>query len=1020
MAGKQRFLSNKDNVIRAATLVASAIRTATGTARPVPLDREGSGVVRLTGAYTGSVEATFDIEITDSGLGATPQASEPAFVGAGDGAMTAVTVDVSTAAQDFTVTLREAAADERDAEGNADGLRVIASEDVGEDGNGTFLRVDRSPLVFVDSGRIVPELKPAGTIETSGPAWDFGGLPLLSNGRLNADTPAVRFGDDPQVYRQYSIQRNGFTVYRFLPALAREIRVGARVWRCSSGHRKVTVTVGQPTDRFAVVTTPALAGNIRALATDGALGFVGVSDGGEIAFSVDGGVTWDPATSESFSGANNAVCYVEAADRFVAGGASGAMAYSTDGGDNWTSVTSGFGADAIYGLAAGGGKVIAVGVSGKISKSTDNGSTWTLQSSNALSDEDILCVAFLLDHFVAASVDGVTAYSDTTGATWTNFASSPISAGTDGNALAFDADRRRLVLGASSGEVFYSDDLGESWTEATTPHIGDVIKAVTAACGIFAVIDDTGRISTSRDMTTWSAITNAPLDEGTAIVGCADGTFVAADNDEFARAQLAYVHSPIRTRFDFLYSLYVAGFAVSSDTRAAGDMRPGAQATLEFQPITGSFAPYVDRSAASMLELEDLAIGEGAASQEIKIVCTDDTTPGSEEWEITIGTESFTAITAAAYHDATLSFTIPAKSGGGAYAEGDSYTITVLSGAPVVLSGGADAIADNTWSVAGSVSGALADYTQAPTPGTYNDEVGFVIAHGDVPHQVGDQFAFSVEGGKFRWRKDAGSWSAEADIGSAPVSLSDGLSAVFSRGEQPSFADDDIHSFIVRQPYSLDNLRQPNPERFEWPSGSCTVTADLGSAQTIDTLVIGRHTIPEAATITVEGSTNNFSTVAWTETLTWREGLIIKLISTRSQRYIRLTVNQASAIGWWAALPASSVTPSIDPMVLRRVRRKRKGPKTSTFVGRGTAADIVYPGFLSADDGDELEAIINWSDENGDEPFGFVVNVDQPEDAFLVVPDADAFEIVDLYEYQSEDRDARSLSARIPLAAVIE
>lgn len=1019
--GKQRYLSNKDNVLREADLSVSVVATATDTSRLVPGDRAGSGVVALSGAYTGAVEATFEIEITDEGVGAAPQASAPAFAGAGSGSMTGVSIDAATDPQDFTVTLREAAMAERDAQGQVGGLAISARADEGEDGNGTQVRVDHAALVFVDSGRLVPEQKVAGTIETSGPAWDFGAMPLTADGNLNPATARIRFGDDPQVYRQYSVQRNGFTVFRFSPALVREIRADAKVWRYVSGARKVTITVGQPTDRFAVVTTPALAGNIRALANDGDLKWVGVSDGGQIAFSDDGGETWAVASSEPFSGAINAVCYVPAVDRFVAGGASGAMAYSNDGGDTWTSVTSGFGSDAIYGLAAGDGKVIAVGVSGKISRSTDNGATWTLQSSSALSDKDILCVAFVLDHFIAGAKDGVLGYSDADGAVWTNFASSPISSGVDVTAIAFDAGRRRLLLGASSGEVDYSDDLGATWTEADTPHLGDAVVGIAQACGIFAVIDDTGRISISGDMLTWSAITTAPLDEGTAIAGSAAGVFVAADNDEFARAVLARTIEDVLTQYDFLYGVYAQSDLLAALLHPVSDERPGGQAALEFQPSTGSIAWRVEPSRGDMASLLSLAVADEAVTQEVEIVCVDDSTPGSEEWEVRTALGIGTAVTGETYHDSTLSFEIPA----GTYAEGEQYLVQVLAGAQVVLAGGADAIADNTWSVEGSLSGPLPDYAQAPTPVAYDDEVNFTIEHGDVAFKVGDRFTFSAEGGKFRWRKGSGSWSSEADITSAPVALSDGLSAVFTRAVPPSFVEDDVYEFIVRQPYGVPNLRRPSPEQFKWTSGAVAVVADLGGATTIDLVVLARHSIPSDAVVTVSGSNDNFATTLWSETLTWRSGVMAHNLSVpRTQYHLKLTVDQPAAIGWWAAFEPDTgrITPDADRIVLKRRYVMRHGPLTGGFVGKGYGGEITYQGFISQADADELLAIMDWAKEHGSEPVGLLPHVEHVEDAALVQFDqSDEFEIEDLYQYQSDQRTDRNFSApTIKLAAVLE
>lgn len=1016
---KQRFLSNKDSVIREAALTASATATASGTARPIPLDRVGSGVVQLTGAYSGSATAQFDIKISDGSLGATPQASAPILAGPGNGEMADLSVDAGTDPQDFVVTLRELAKPAVTAEANADGLRVLAKADGAAAGNGTFLHVDRSTLTDAETGLLVPSAAVAGSIETSGPAWDFGALPLFADGTINPATARIRFGDDPQVYRQYSIQRNGFTVFRFMPALVRPIAAGIKVWSVSGG-RTVTITRGQPTNRFAVVTPPALTGNLRCVACNGSLKFVGATDDGELVFSLDGGLTWALAATNPFSASINALAYDAAAARFIAAGNGGAIAYSADGGNHWTaSGASGFGADHIYSLAVGAGLLMAAGASGKVATSSDSASTWTLQTSSAMSDADILDLVFVLDRFIGAGTDGALAQT-LDGATWEDL-DSPISAGTDITALAFEPRARRLALGTDGGEIHYSKDLGATWTEATTPHLGDAIKDLTSAVGLIAAIDVTGRISTSRDLLTWTAITNAPLDEGTAIAASGNGTFIAADNDEFARALLAEVlTSSIVARYQFLYRIY-GGTLLSSPTPLVFDERPGGVGYLEFQPATGAIAPTIARGSSSMQLLAGLAIGEAAPTQTVTIVCTDDGTPGSEAWEVTTLDGVSTATTDQPYNDATLSFEIAPKATGG-YAVGEAYEIQILAASPVVLGGGTDAIADSTWSVEGSVDGVLDDYAQAPTPADYTAGlIVFKIVNGTVPFGIGSRFTFSVEGGKFQWQKDGGGYSADIDVVDGPVALSDGMSAVFTRGITPSFVEDDVYSFLVRQSYGVDNLRRPSPEQFRWSSGPCAVIADLGAALDIDTLVIARHSIPDNATITVEGSSDNFATVDWTETLTWRRGVIVHILDqVTTQTHLRLTVDQPSAIGWWGAMEASSVTPDADRITIRRAYSMRKGSKTSGFVGRGHAGEIAYDGFLSVADVDELEAIVDWSREYGDEPLVLVPNVDQPEDSALLVPDSD-FAPEDIYQLQSESRTQRNYSAPpLQFAAVIE
>lgn len=1023
MKSNQVFLSNKNNLIRAAILSASTVRAATSTARPMLMDREGRGVVRLTGSYTGAKDCQIDVLITDSGIGATPQASAPVLSGAGNGQMTDVAIDVDTSVQDFTVTLRELAKPAANAEATADGVRIIAKADLAALGNGTFMRVDASTMSSTDSGRLVPENRPAGTIETAGPAWDFGALPLTADGKINPSTARVRFGDDPQVYRQYAIQRNNITVFRFQPALARALTSGAKVWNVTGG-RKVTITVGQPGNRFAAQAPLTLTGNIRCATSDGANRMVMATLAGELKYSSDAGSSWSAASSNPFGGgAIYALYYDPSGDRFIAAGAAGAAAYSADGGNHWiASGATGFGSNAIYALAGRDDLILAVGASGNVSASGDSGTTWTLATGSALSDADLHAVICLPGGlFLAAGADGAIGNSDDDGATWNDIAS-PIGSGTTINALAIEPGTRRVVLGASSGDVYFSGDLGNNWAAANTPHAGNSVNAIVAHVGIFAAIDSTGLISIARDPAgTWYAITNTPLAQGNAITA-GSGFFVGAGNDQFARAMLAETLTGIWTRYQVLYDIYGRSL-LRTEFPAVYDERPGGAGWMEFQPVTGAIAPSVKPSGATLALIRDLSIGEAAPSQIVSIVCTDHSTPGAEVWSVTTLAGRFTYITGAQYGDATLSFSIAALPGGAAYDEGSRVDIQILAASPVILGGGAAAIDDAIWSVQGSVDGPQDDYVQAPVPAAYaGGLLTFKIVNGTVPPDVGTKYTLTVEGGKFKWRKDGGDYSAEIDITSGPIALVDGLSAEFLRGLAPSFVADDIYPFAVRQPFGVENLRRPSRERYEWDNvGGTEIVADFGAPQSIEVAQLELHEIPDGAAVTLAGSADNFATVAWTIAMTWSEGAIVEMpIDEDAVRYLRITVDQAGAIGWWYAGPATEISRRADLCEIDREYSLRDGALSSAFIGAGSSGRLAWNSeFTTYVDGQIIKGLVDYSKENGDEAISVIPNKNYPDESMLVVIDTKRFKLKDRWQMNSDDRAKRKITMELPLKAVI-
>ncbi|MFM7013141.1 MAG: hypothetical protein ACKO0Z_28055, partial [Betaproteobacteria bacterium] len=112
------------------------------------------------------------------------------------------------------------------------------------------------------------------------------------------------------------------------------------------------------------------------------------------------------------------------------------------------------------------------------------------------------------------------------------------------------------------------------------------------------------------------------------------------------------------------------------------------------------------------------------------------------------------------------------------YQVGDTMSLSIIAAQNLFLAGGQAGNNTQTWNVAGSVDGPFSNYSFDPdTPIAYNSGgLQFLLSQGSTPFAVDDQFRFAIEGGHYRYRKNAGAWSALSAISTATVALIDGLS----------------------------------------------------------------------------------------------------------------------------------------------------------------------------------------------------------------------------------------------------
>ena len=239
---------------------------------------------------------------------------------------------------------------------------------------------------------------------------------------------------------------------------------------------------------------------------------------------------------------------------------------------------------------------------------------------------------------------------------------------------------------------------------------------------------------------------------------------------------------------------------------------------------------------------------------------------------------------------------------------GHEFSVAIIGAAPLYLAGGQDASLVQNWYVAGSVPGRCRRCSTIPMrrPPILADRHRCWSSCSTLAASLceGRKVSFSVEGGHYRWRKDAASpWtetSPPAAIPAGAVAFDAGLTIEFTPGASPSFVAGDVFSFRALQPWAVSNLKTPTVERWQWTGATADSLADLGAAYDLDTAGIALHTLPQGATILIEGGTSP-GTYTWAETAVWRAGTIVAGFSaTRTARYVRCSIAAATdgGIGW--------------------------------------------------------------------------------------------------------------------------
>lgn len=349
------------------------------------------------------------------------------------------------------------------------------------------------------------------------------------------------------------------------------------------------------------------------------------------------------------------------------------------------------------------------------------------------------------------------------------------------------------------------------------------------------------------------------------------------------------------------------------------------------------------------------------------------------------------------------------------YEVNNSYEIPVVASAPSVLVGGVNGTDTVTWNVRGMTSGMLSDYhVVANAPQRYHDSssgLQFDMTLGGIPFALGDQFRFSVESGQFKWRKGEGAWSANTSL--ANGALSDGLTAIFPPGANPSYVVGDTFTFSAKQPYSPLNVTKPNNTNSWTFIAGASITATLPSSKTATSLCIV-HTLPAGTHITFGASIFGVTSL-----ITGGTGIEYLEGDAATFSAITLTISAAGSISYmYLGIPLTTEL-APDSIELRRQWEVLHGAKSNfggVYVGQGYSGQIAWKDFISKDEFDAHITMIDHVKRNGDEPIIFVPHHLHPEEAFMCRIEADQVDMIDLLQYHPNDQSSRIMSLTIPFS----
>ncbi|MCC6380460.1 MAG: hypothetical protein IT519_16715 [Burkholderiales bacterium] len=1106
----QRYLANNRNLINPAAsvvLTPSSVEPVEDLVIETPVARDGSAAVELSGAYTGSEEATYEVEVVDTAADS-PTISAPIYAGAGSSRLVGIT-STGLDAQEIAVELVDAGRPAVYAAVSFEGV-LLKARAAGTAGNSISVSIDQSGLTFdaTDYALLVDLAKGQGgpTSGLEGAGFDWETAILGADDVIPASAKRVAFGDDRStVYLAYKAYENNRWRYHFVPEIQRDIPKGTPV-KFVTGGRVVTITDGVTPEVYSsIATVYDLLSQVRATSllctVDGVVANDRSPEGQaarDLLVRTDAHVEPSTGTGSEYARAGLASAFANANAGtelvVIRCYATSAKEHSLArlGAERWT-VTSSLGGslgDAVSGLPFVDPVAVKFGFTIPVRLPANFGTlqgkfshvATQYQPREAGVENPPLCPVAL--------TAGIAATDQAITLRWTKRPSGEC------NCTSLPVPRlsaRCLGLDSTEGgeeDMSYSTEavsrlkdlydwgalLAAAVTRYVTGYARDGITEAQVAVASLASLDP--------DSTTGAYLTKSvaafPIGEGVTVTenfanqpGVMAPVDLAAVQTQFAddvTAQLRDVldmyetgiatidlveDSSLKTdgfaQWDAALATWRADFVDSVDEIIVSRLK---NLTIEkYRVLVRQAIAYAGVSPMGKSDASALTSGDG---------CWQDYPEDQYYWSVegSVGGGYAPAFVNRPYYssrklgdddsyNATQEFgfqvncacptrliegdTIILSLGDAGYPPtyqvGDEIILPVIAAAPLALAGGRDDDSTQTWSVTGSVDGPFAPWVFTPGDSDMAYTAGGLAWDREergIPSQKGDRVSFTIEGGHYRWRKNAGAWSSSLPIPTTATALDSGLFIRFVAGVAPSFATGDLYEFAALQPWAVSNLRSaPAGKRWRWAEDSTgpTLDIDLGSAQDLDTLAIADHAIPAGATITLEGGL--IAAGEWAEPVTWRDGVIVQTLSTpRSARYLRLTLASAGAgyIGWLWLGEALATALAAEVQIRSAYKMARaSGPlyEGAATLGKTRSASVTWTtAALVEDDGQALIAMFDHLKANNDEPLILVAHVNRPEDAIYGKVVADETDFVELSDQQRNDTTKRRYGGSMSVQGV--
>ena len=1076
-----RIIGNQHNAVRSAALTVTAQRASTQLLQ-TRQQRKGNGRMVLSGPYTGAHDSVVDVEVLGGAAGAL-RASAPAITGVGNGALQVQSIDAGAAAQTLRFTLLDSGTQDKPALLDFFGVQ-LAARAVGALGNAVSLSVVRN-LTFTDLPFATLANVQAGAKDFEGPQFDWG-----QAAATGADIPAgalrMAFAGLPTVHRSWKTWDKGQFTYHLDPPLAYDVPENTRI-RQVSGDYTLTVTDGSETETYTAATMYDFLAQVQARsALVQVLGVVAQdrNPGGQAVTDIP--LRTDAHALPAIASAQRGGHRIEVGA--VKPGAATqnititCLSRSGSGADQAWSVSGG-----VVGSlpAAYSGKPYTAGpvdfLIPKPSVAPSLGASITAKFLPATRAEDeglpAICFKPLLLGAAATDKEVTFVYKQRPPAECdcTKLPAIPVSfkcLGIDdpgGGDMALDPEYQTRLMGLYQWRRIFLDsntafgELGESGGEYG--YIKSHVREVEIANGITSelaqALSEIYEVQAARDQ--WDLELAGVISMMTPLEGVAGSVQINLAAD-VSIERTAHTVTSGSEPYDVIYvrvnsrgnsftlppanevsleegELKAKYIAPLSDTSAVVGM---VSARMDYVRTLAGIVPKSDAGSAGSPCWRDYGdpfwwedvdgfylpaftnqpFVSAKRDADGKIVST-------QEFGFGLVTQCEHRLKAQSGNNAgdRITIRISGTANQQTWGEGDKFVIPLIGAGSAPLTGGENGDPTQTWTARSSLLGALPDWAwlpSAPTPWAHAP-ASITLAAGGIPFEVGDSIAFDIEGGRLRWRRDAGAW-VEADLYSAaPHALGDGLTLHASPGAAPSFLGDDTWQFAAVATYGSARMRQPRiGQSFAWDGDSVSIELDLGAPTPIEAVMLALHTLPTTASVTIHGGL--LAADEWSAPAAVHASIVLATTPAATAQHLRIDISGAgsagAAIGWlWAGM---AWRPTVGPSRITRQRQyglaRGQGINPGAlYRGAGTGGSWSWSeddgGMLLADNAQQLIELIDHSAAQGLEPLALIPDLRASYDASIALIDADSIQMTEMHSWQANK--SRAVSVELPMRAVL-